>query len=553
MTGHAAFSPDGTQVLAISNDNTVWLWDARSRQPLLSLQGHTDWITHATFSPDGSHVLTASKDRTARLWDADSGQSLHVLQGHEQGVTQAVFSTDGSRVLTASNDNTARLWDAQSGQSLSVLQEHECGKNSFGDEQCGIIHAAFSRDGARVLTVSEANIVRLWNAQSGQSQLVLPDHGRYVIHAVFSPNGTRVLTSTGDIIQLWDAQSGQSLLKRHDVTQAVFSPDGLRLLTGSRDNIARLWDTQNGQSLFVLQGHGCGKDIFGERCAITHAAFSPDGSRVLTTSDDNTARLWDAQTGQSLLVLPGHECGRNIIAGDRQCGITHAAFSHNGLRVLTVSNDKTVRLWDAQSGQSLFVLQGYEDRVTHAAFSPDGARVFTTSEDMPLWSVVRLWPLFADVDALIAYAQSILPRKQFTCKEREEYFLELIERCVFVADGYIQGDNYEGEYDEKQGQAHGQGKTQGINRYEGGFAHGRKHGHGVYIWKNGEKLEGEFDQDMFAGIAVPQAANDWLDLALWKMEQEEFEAALHILDIQEQVQPDNPDIKSMREKIHRLR
>ena len=80
----------------------------------------------------------------------------------------------------------------------------------------------------------------------------------------------------------------------------MFSPDGTRVLTASEDKTARLWDAATGQELQVLRGH---EDW------VHSAVFSPDGARVLTASADNTARLWDAATGQELKVLRGHEGG----------------------------------------------------------------------------------------------------------------------------------------------------------------------------------------------------------------------------------------------------
>jgi TPR repeat protein len=86
------------------------------------------------------------------------------------------------------------------------------------------------------------------------------------------------------------------------------------------------------------------------------AAFSPDGARAVTASDDNTARLWDAKTGASLAVLQGHTSPVNS-----------AAFSPDGARVVTASWDKTARQWDAKTGASLAVLQGHAGSVTSAA------------------------------------------------------------------------------------------------------------------------------------------------------------------------------------------
>jgi WD40 repeat protein len=110
------------------------------------------------------------------------------------------------------------------------------------------------------------------------------------------------------------------------VHSAQFSPDGKRVVTASYDNTARVWDAQTGQPL---------TEPFKHTGPVSFAQFSPDGKRVVTASDDNTARVWDARTGQPL-TEPLKYAGK----------VTSAQFSPDGKRVVTASGDTTARVWD---------------------------------------------------------------------------------------------------------------------------------------------------------------------------------------------------------------
>lgn len=152
------------------------------------------------------------------------------------------------------------------------------------------------------------------------------------------------------------------------------------MLTASNDQTARIWNSDTGTSIRVLAGH---------TGPVNSAAYSPDGKQIVTASGDATARLWQVGT-EDVKVFRGHDAA-----------VSSAVFSPDGGLVLSASDDKTARLWDT-FGFNVAILRGHDARLTGVSFSQDGAYILTGSVD----NTARLWQTVAPPFTVLLSPQS---------------------------------------------------------------------------------------------------------------------------------------------------
>jgi WD40 repeat protein/serine/threonine protein kinase len=379
-----AFSPDSKRLVSGGADRTVRIWEVPTGRELLNLRGHSGWVRGVSFSPQGDRLASVGDDQVVRVWDAATGQETLVLRGHTHPIRAVAFSPDGRRLASASGDSLkpgeVRVWDLTADHSARTFRDHTAPVTSV----------AFSPDGKFLASASNGmssarpGEAKIREVATGLERLALAARMFGFTAVAFSPDGASVATAGDEGVKLWDAQTGNQLrlfkVFAHPMHGMAFSPDGKRVAAVGVSGVM-VWDAATGQELHNFRGHTI--NAYG-------IAFSPDGKRFATSSwggylsrevegvkktekMPNEIKVWDTVTGKELFTLSGGGLG--------------VAFSPDGKLLASGSQEGTVTIWDVGTGNVLLTLSGHAGAVPAVAFSRDSRRLATASAD----HTVKVW------------------------------------------------------------------------------------------------------------------------------------------------------------------
>jgi WD40 repeat protein len=406
-----AFSPDGKHL--VSAGSMLRVFDVATGQQLQTF-GAGKRINAIAFSANGKLLAVGREQEPGAIWDMATFKELYRLDDSPNGVRAVAFRPDG-KALAVAGHGPAGLWDPATGKKLCDLEDTPLYQ---------VWQMAFSPDGKTLAIGNLASSIGHYHATSGRARSPLDgDHRECLSFLAFVDRDRGILSvgAEGSIHQ-WDLATSQSARRfRPEGVQsycAALSPDGGTLAVGD-GNGAHLLDRATGKELRVLKGH---------KLQLFALAFSPQGDALASAANlDQNVILWDVATGKELrrLFTP-HQCelrclawapnGKVLATGgaranekshviDTICrwdstgkrlaewtahewvegvefrGMTALAFAPDGKLLASAGADKTIGLWNVDTGTLRKRFAGHPRGVTAVAFSADGRMLASGSPD----------------------------------------------------------------------------------------------------------------------------------------------------------------------------
>jgi WD40 repeat protein len=408
----AYFSPDGSQLLIERNHQTVLLVDLASKTTVVSLQQLQNQLHNVGFSPSGEQFFTESLSpvpgtEETQIWSSTSGERLSAPLKYEAETDRTILGPEGKTLLRAIRRNSViEKWDMQSGRLLALV------KRPFTADP------AFLPDGNTAL-ITEQKMVRLWQIDSSFPGSKVLDTD--LADGTISANGRVLAGRNGSKIQFWNADTATLIGESADVkgrsSVIQMSDDGVYAANVGEDKLLRLWEVGKREPVFrvdypnaaeVMAFSADNKVLAVAAGPRVDAWLIPGGSKLalaqghsdtingialtsrkmITGSDDKTARIWDLSSMKSD-PLPTHPSK-----------VTAVALNSDGRLAVTGSENGRLRLWDTETRQQIGGVVDYEGSITHLAFSSDGRVVSALTQS---------WLYLCTVDAYgLHYARGSL-------------------------------------------------------------------------------------------------------------------------------------------------
>ncbi|MBK8979219.1 MAG: protein kinase [Planctomycetes bacterium] len=367
-----AWANDGDDLYIAPDSGGLFRWRWRDDE-VVPIHGHEATVSDAVVVPGDGELVTASHDGTLRLWDPETLVPRLVLD-HGARVARVYVSPDGETLVSVGWDQALAVWDRSTGSRRGVTHAARPSTPIVPERRWPpgeIMAVAFAPSSHEFVTACRDGLAVVWDAAAVTRRGAIDTHDDVVRDVAWSPDGTRIALACRDgAATLWDARSLALIaLLSHDadVRSVAFSADSGLLATTAWDRTVRLFDAVRGTGVDVLLGHGEG---------VYDAAFVPGSLRLVSLSEDGSVRFW-TPSAAGVALCRAHSSG------------VYALATGPGARVVTGGIGGPVFVWDTDRGVAVAGPLVHGPGIQAVAVSPDGAVVATASTDdgLRLWNV----------------------------------------------------------------------------------------------------------------------------------------------------------------------
>nr|XP_060633244.1 apoptotic protease-activating factor 1 [Anolis sagrei ordinatus]XP_060633245.1 apoptotic protease-activating factor 1 [Anolis sagrei ordinatus]XP_060633246.1 apoptotic protease-activating factor 1 [Anolis sagrei ordinatus] len=415
---HACFSQDRHRIASCGADKTLQIFKAESGEKLLEVKAHDDEVRCCSFSADDRFVATCSADRKVKVWNSRTGQLVCVFEEHTEQVNCCQFSNTNHNqflLVTCSNDSFIKLWD---------LNKKYC-RNTLFDHSSAVTHCRFSPNDKYIASCSADGTLMLWYAQSANKQKTVDIRGNFrnvdeyqddvevlVKCCSWSSDSTTIVVAAKNKLFLTDTKINTSLpevlINHHYTIQYCdFCPNSQMVAVALSNYSVEIWNIDSCSKIADCRGH---------MSWVHSVTFSFDGSLFLTSSDDQTIRIWETSkvcsfsaivlnreidvvflendviilaidSSKHLQLINGFTGNTIYLTKEQDSFICCCCLSHDLKVAAFGEKNGTVKVLSLPNGNILNSRTGHREAVQHCQFTSDGKTLISSSDD----STIQVW------------------------------------------------------------------------------------------------------------------------------------------------------------------
>ena len=324
-------SDDGGVIASYGDDSLVRIWDGQTGTPLTSIPLRDISNPYLSMSPSGSIICVAVGNGPAKYINLKGEADPHSLRPRGTHATCICPLPDGRAFVVGCQDGTTRIMEMKMGRESAILE---------GDGSA-VMHVTTSPDGRRILAQTHAGRISIYEtAKAERTHIWQLNSDARSIQAIFTANDYIAFAKSNvsaTTIALNETDIWQNVnLPKVEITDAILCDNDQILLCGDTSGRLIKVSTTTGDASPAVQTH---------RRRIQNLRSHPTNSKLVTIASwDTTASIFDIATLEPVMMFTGH--------ADR---VRDAMLSANGLTMVTVSDDRTCRFWDARTGKQLHV------------------------------------------------------------------------------------------------------------------------------------------------------------------------------------------------------